>query len=75
MDMAEARKSAQIGNVFVRETNVFQKIERLFQACGHQIIAAMRKLPNKQFEGGAGLEAVLHIAGRHGEFIEVGEES
>src|SRR5260370_42552832 len=34
----------------------------------------MRKLAHKQLEGGAGVEAVLDVARRHRELIEVGEQ-
>jgi hypothetical protein len=30
---------------------------------------------DEQFEGGAGVKAILDIARRHGEFIEVGEKA
>jgi hypothetical protein len=32
-------------------------------------------MPDKKLEGGAGGKAILDVAGRHREFIEVGEEA
>ena len=75
MDLAKQRQRAQVGDVFPGEADVFKELESLFKAGGNEIIAAMWKLPHKQFEGGAGVEAVLDITGRHGKFIEVGEET
>src|SRR5262249_36456554 len=72
--VAEKRQGAEIGNVFAREAHIFEEVEGLLQSRGHQIIAALRKVANKEFKRGAGVEAVLHVPGRHREFVEVGEQ-
>src|SRR6266581_3130526 len=74
LHVAEERQCAEISNVFVRKAHVLQEVEGLLQACGDQIVSAVRKLAHEQLEGGAGIEAVLDVARRHGELVEVGEQ-
>jgi len=73
--MAKDRQRADIRDFFAREADVFEEVESLFEARGDKVVALRWQMPDKQLEGGAGLKAVLDVAGRHGEFIEVGEET
>ena len=59
---------------FAREIHIFEKIEDLFEARGNQIIPTVRKIADKQLEGGAGVEAGLQIARGHSQFVEVGQK-
>ena len=71
-DIAEDRMLAQVVNFLRGEVHVLEKIERLFEPGGDQIIALRRKMADEQFERGAGLEAGLQIARRHRQFVEIG---
>src|SRR5215472_18494525 len=74
MDVAKKRQTAKIGNILRGKAHVLQKVEGLLEPGGHQVIAASRKSAHEKFEGGAGVEAVLNVARRHGELVEVGEQ-
>ena len=55
--------------------NIFEEVESLFEAAGNEVIAVGRKVPDKKLEGAAAIKAILDIARRHRELIEVGEEA
>jgi len=60
---------AQVINFFGGEVHVLEKIERLLEAGGYQIISMRRKMANEQFERGASFEAGLQIARSHRQFV------
>ena len=47
----------------------------MFETSGDEIVAMRWQVTDEQFESGAAVNAILDIAGRHGEFIEVGEKA
>jgi hypothetical protein len=75
MDMAKDRQSADVGDFFARKADVFEEVESLFEACGNEVFAMGWQMPDKELKGGAGVKAILDVAGRHREFVEVGEEA
>src|SRR5215467_4064647 len=74
MNVFEERQSPEVRNVFARKAHIFEEVESLLQSRGNQIIAALRKVANKKFKRGAGVEPVLDVPRRHREFVEVGEQ-
>src|SRR5690348_4095080 len=74
MDIAKKGLCAQIGDVFVGKAHILQELEGLLESCGHEVIAMAWEGANKKFKRGASVEAFLDVAGRHGEFVEVGEQ-
>ena len=65
---------AEEGDFLGGEVNVFKGIETLFETRSDEIVAIAREMTHKELESGAGLEAVLNVACRHREFVEVSEE-
>ena len=70
------RQSAEVIDLFVRELEVEQIVDRLRQARGHNIVAIPGQTTEKELEGSvfrgfAGFE----VTRRHGELIEVGKEA
>jgi len=75
VDMAKERQSADVGDFVPGEADVFEEVESLFETSSDEIVAMGWQVTDEQFEGGAGVKAILDIACRHGEFIEVGEKA
>src|SRR5580693_1825489 len=71
-NVAEDGMLTQVLNFLSGEVHVLQKIERLFQTGGHQIIPVRRKMTDEKFERGASLEAGLQVTRRHRQLVQIG---
>ncbi len=74
-DVAKDRQSADVGDFVPGKVDVFEEVQSLFETSGDEIVAMRWQVTDEQFESGAAVNAILDIAGRHGEFIEVGEKA
>ncbi len=74
-DCRKDRQRAQIRDLLARKTHALQKIQRLIEPGGNQIISAGGQRADKQFKSRARVESCFQVARRHGQFIQVGQQA
>ncbi len=73
--VSEHRQFPRIRDFLVRKSDVFQKIERLIEAGGSQIVSSRRERTHEQFKRGSGVETCFEVARRHGQLVQVGQKT
>ena len=53
------------------EMHILEKVQRLFESGGDQIIALRRKMAHEQLERGARIEAGLQVTRRHRQLVKI----
>ncbi len=74
-NMAEKREAAEISDFFGGEADILEEVESLFETRGDEVVAPRWQAAHEELEAGASLEAVLHVARRHSELVQVGEKT
>ena len=65
---------AQVADVFVREAQALQIIERRIHSGSHQVGALRRQVANEKLKRGTGIHAVLKIARRHRQLVQINQQ-
>ena len=66
---------SQVRDFFTGKLDILEKIERLIQAGGNQIVSPRREGSDKQFERCAGVITRFDITCPHRQFIQIGLEA
>ena len=74
-DARESRMPPKVSDVLRAEAHRLQELQGLLEAGSDQKIPPRRQAADEKLKRGAGLEMRLEIARRHGQFVQVGQQT